>query len=450
MIQTQSWLKTIIPIATIFAFRMLGLFMLIPVFTIYANKLSGSSPVLVGIAFGAYGLSQGLLQIPFGLLSDKFGRKPLIAVGLVLFTIGSLLGAVSESIYSMILGRFLQGMGAVGSVLIALTADLTKDNDRTKAMAVIGLTIGVSFSLAMVISPAICHAYGLSGVFYLTAILAVAGIAILFMVIPTPSHQSFHLDSETNASLIATVAKNKQLLALDFGIFCQHLILTATFFALPVILKNELSLSVADKSLYFYLPVMVSAFLLMVPFIILAEKHKKMPLVFLGAVSVITLSQLLLSIEYQHFRLLTTCVLIYFVAFNVLEALLPSLISRKAPIKSKGTAMGVYSTSQFLGIFTGGTLAGLLYRYFSFSGIFIFNMLLSIVWFFIATRLDLSTDLSSIMLSCDLDAINANTQKKMRSFPGVQEMAFSREEDVIYLKVNQNQFSLESFKALIA
>ncbi|WP_367607983.1 MFS transporter [Legionella sp. W05-934-2] len=450
MVQTQSWFKTIIPIATIFASRMLGLFMLIPIFTLYANKLSGATPILVGIAFGAYGLSQGLLQIPFGLLSDKFGRKPLIAVGLVLFIIGSLIGACSDTIYSMILARLMQGMGAIGSVLIALTADLTKDNDRTKAMAVIGLTIGVSFSLAMVISPAISHAFGLAGIFYLTAIFGFIGLAILYLVIPTPVQQRFHLDSETNATLIAVVIKNRQLLALDFGIFFQHLILTATFFALPLILKNELAMSLADKSLYFYLPIMISAFVLMVPFIVLAEKYQRMPMVFIGAIVVIALSQLCLSFEYQNFHLLTACVLIYFVAFNVLEALLPSLISRKAPIHSKGTAMGVYSTSQFLGIFVGGALAGFLFRYFSFTGIYLVNTVLTIIWFLISTRIDLATNLTSVMISCELDVINDSIKAKLQSFPGVQEMVFSKEEDAIYLKVNQNQFDLESFKAIIA
>ncbi len=450
MVQTQSWFKTIIPIATIFASRMLGLFMLIPIFTLYANKLSGATPILVGIAFGAYGLSQGLLQIPFGLLSDKFGRKPLIAVGLVLFIIGSLIGACSDTIYSMILARLMQGMGAIGSVLIALTADLTKDNDRTKAMAVIGLTIGVSFSLAMVISPAISHAFGLAGIFYLTAIFGFIGLAILYLVIPTPAQQRFHLDSETNATLIAVVIKNRQLLALDFGIFFQHLILTATFFALPLILKNELAMSLADKSLYFYLPIMISAFVLMVPFIVLAEKYQRMPMVFIGAIVVIALSQLCLSFEYQNFHLLTACVLIYFVAFNVLEALLPSLISRKAPIHSKGTAMGVYSTSQFLGIFVGGALAGFLFRYFSFTGIYLVNTVLTIIWFLISTRIDLATNLTSVMISCELDVINDSIKAKLQSFPGVQEMVFSKEEDAIYLKVNQNQFDLESFKAIIA
>jgi MFS family permease len=424
--------------------------MLIPIFTLYANKLSGATPILVGIAFGAYGLSQGLLQIPFGLLSDKFGRKPLIAVGLVLFIIGSLIGACSDTIYSMILARLMQGMGAIGSVLIALTADLTKDNDRTKAMAVIGLTIGVSFSLAMVISPAISHAFGLAGIFYLTAIFGFIGLAILYLVIPTPAQQRFHLDSETNATLIAVVIKNRQLLALDFGIFFQHLILTATFFALPLILKNELAMSLADKSLYFYLPIMISAFVLMVPFIVLAEKYQRMPMVFIGAIVVIALSQLCLSFEYQNFHLLTACVLIYFVAFNVLEALLPSLISRKAPIHSKGTAMGVYSTSQFLGIFVGGALAGFLFRYFSFTGIYLVNTVLTIIWFLISTRIDLATNLTSVMISCELDVINDSIKAKLQSFPGVQEMVFSKEEDAIYLKVNQNQFDLESFKAIIA
>ncbi|WBV68818.1 MFS transporter [Legionella pneumophila] len=186
-------------------FRLLGLFLLIPVFTLYATNLKGATPTLIGLALGSYGLAQGLLQIPFGMLSDKLGRKPMIAIGLLLFAGGSLLGAVTHSIAGMITARILQGAGAIGSVLIALLADLTLDEQRTKAMAIVGITIGTSFSLAMIISPALTHYYGLSGVFYLTAALAVLGIMILYLIIPNPSKEQFHADSEPSLSLIKPV-----------------------------------------------------------------------------------------------------------------------------------------------------------------------------------------------------------------------------------------------------
>ena len=235
----NSWLNSVIPIAALFSFRMLGLFMLIPVFTVYANHLTAATPMLMGIALGSYGLSQGLLQIPFGMLSDRFGRKPIITIGLLLFACGSLLGAFSTSIYSMIIARTLQGTGAIGSVLIALLADLTPDEQRTKAMAVIGVSIGLSFSLAMVLSPAITHYFGLSGIFYLTSFLALLGLVLLHAVIPTPKKEPFHIDSEANPALFKEVLYNRHLQRLNLGIFCQHFILTATFFPSPSCSSNK-------------------------------------------------------------------------------------------------------------------------------------------------------------------------------------------------------------------
>lgn len=270
----HSWFKTVFPIAAIFSFRMLGLFLLIPVFSIYAENLQGASPALVGLALGIYGLAQGLLQMPFGMLSDRIGRKPMITVGLILFAFGSLLGAITDSIYGMILARTLQGTGAIGSVLIALLSDLTPDEQRTKAMAVIGMTIGTSFSLAMVISPAITHHFGLSGIFCLTTLLAIIGIGLLHLVIPKPVNERFHIDSETNPALLKQVISNLQLQRLNMGIFCQHFILTATFFAIPYILRKQVEQGHLSQQWHFYLPLMLISFILMIPFIVIAEKKK--------------------------------------------------------------------------------------------------------------------------------------------------------------------------------
>ena len=270
-----SWSKTVFPIAAIFSFRMLGLFMLIPVFTIYAENLQGATPTLIGIALGGYGLTQGLLQIPFGMLSDKFGRKPILTIGLLLFACGSLIGALTDSIYGMIIARSMQGTAAIGSVLIALLADLTPDNQRTKAMAVIGMTIGTSFSLAMIISPAITHRFGLAGIFYLTTTLAIFGIALLHLVIPNPLKERFHADSEANPFLLKSVINSPHLQRLNLGIFCQHFILTSTFFAIPMILNQQMKEGHLTQQWHFYLPLMVSSFIFMIPFIVIAEKKKR-------------------------------------------------------------------------------------------------------------------------------------------------------------------------------
>lgn len=374
------WSKTVFPIAAIFSFRMLGLFLLIPVFSIYAQNLQGATPTLIGLALGIYGLAQGVLQMPFGLLSDKLGRKPMVTLGLILFALGSLLGALTHSIYGMIIARTLQGTGAIGSVLIALLADLTPDEQRTKAMAVIGMTIGTSFSLAMVISPVISHHYGLTGIFYLTTALALTGLILLHWLIPQPEHETFHSESEPNPALLKPVLSNKNLQRLNLGIFCQHFILTSTFFAIPFILSKQVEQGHLTQQWHFYLPLMLSSFILMIPFIILAERKKRMKMVFLFSILILSISQLLLAYTYQSWFSLCLLMLLFFIAFNILEASLPSLISKQANPRSKGTAMGVYSTCQFLGLFAGGALAGILYQWNGGQGIFLINALLGAVW----------------------------------------------------------------------
>jgi MFS family permease len=382
-----SWSKTVFPIAAIFSFRMLGLFLLIPVFTIYAAQLQSATPALIGLALGCYGLTQGLLQMPFGMLSDKFGRKPILTIGLLLFSIGSLIGVSTHSIYGMIAARTMQGMGAIGSVLIALLADLTPDNQRTKAMAVIGMTIGISFSLAMVISPALSHRFGLAGIFYLTAALAIIGILLLHLVIPTPLEEHFHADSEASIGLFKSVISNQHLQRLNIGIFCQHFILTATFFAVPMILSQQINTGHLMRQWHFYLPLIVSSFLLMIPLIIIAEKKKLMKPVFLLSVFMITSSQALLAWTHTYWISFCLLMLIYFIAFNVLEASLPSLVSKQANPNNKGTAMGIYSTGQFLGIFAGGSCAGLIYQWASSQGVFITNAIISMLWFIISCHM---------------------------------------------------------------
>jgi MFS family permease len=379
-----SWSNTVFPIAAIFSFRMLGLFMLIPVFTVYAPHLAGASPTLTGIALGSYGLSQGLLQIPFGLLSDRYGRKIIITIGLLLFAIGSLLGALTDSIWGMIIARTLQGTGAIGSVLIALVADLTPEAQRTKAMAVIGATIGMSFSLAMVVSPAITHQFGLHGIFYFTTIMALLGLLLLHIRIPTPSNMPLHRDGQLKSSLIKTVLFNKNLQRLNAGIFFQHVCLTSTFFIIPLLLQQQLRQGHLTQSWHFYLPLMIGSFLLMIPFIFIAEKKQCVKPIFIGSILMISIYQLLLAFFYEYWWSLCGLMVIYFVAFNILEASLPSLITKTASQKNRGTATGVYSSSQFIGIFIGGILAGLLFQYVGIKSIFITNAFFHLLWIIIA------------------------------------------------------------------
>ena len=436
-----SWSKTVFPIAAIFSFRMLGLFLLIPVFSVYAERLQGATPMLIGLALGGYGLTQGLLQMPFGMLSDKIGRKPMITVGLLLFTLGSLLGATTDSIYGMILARTLQGTGAVGSVLIALLADLTPDEQRTKGMAVIGMTIGISFSLAMVISPALSHYSGLSGIFYLTAVLAIFGIILLHVVIPNPIKECFHADSEANLSLFKPVISNRHLQRLNVGIFCQHFILTSTFFAIPILLSHHIKQGHLTQQWHFYLPLMLFSFVLMIPFIVMAEKKKLMKTVFVLSVLFSTAAQFLLALTCQDWYSLCLLMFVYFIAFNILEATLPSLISKQANPNSKGTAMGIYSTSQFLGIFVGGSLAGVLYQWHSSQGIFMVNGLLGILWLSVAIYMKPNVYVSTLILhySPQIDT-HDSLIKELLCVKGIKEAVISQEEQVIYVRIDKEQY----------
>ncbi|EHL29425.1 MFS transporter [Legionella drancourtii] len=434
------WSKTVFPIAAIFSFRMWGLFLLIPVFSIYAENLHGATPALIGLALGIYGLAQGILQMPFGLFSDKIGRKPIITLGLILFACGSLLGALTDSIYGMIFARALQGTGAIGSVLIALLADLTPDEQRTKAMAVIGMTIGTSFSLAMVISPAISHRFGLAGIFYLTTGLSLLGLLLLHVIIPKPSKERFHGDSETNPVLFKQVIRNKHLQRLNAGIFCQHFILTATFFAIPFILNEQIAQGHLSQQWHFYLPLMLGSFLLMIPFIILAEKKKLMKTVFLTAVLVMSMSQLVLAYTYQNWLSLCLLMLAFFIAFNILEAALPSLVSKQANPNSKGTAMGIYSTSQFLGLFAGGALAGLLYQWQGSRGIFIINALLGALWFTLSYSMNPNVYLTTLTFPCSWPHRRDDVITQLLKIKGVVDVVFAKDERVLYLRIDKEHY----------
>lgn len=447
----QSWLNNVFPIAALFSFRMLGLFMLIPVFTIYANQLKGANPMLIGMALGGYGLSQGLLQIPFGMLSDRFGRKPIITIGLILFALGSLLGALTTSIYGMIAARILQGMGAIGSVLIALLADLTPDEHRTKGMAVIGVTIGLSFSLAMVISPALTQHFGLAGIFYLTVLLAVLGLLLLHVVIPTPNKEPFHLDSEPNPKLIKPVMSNPHLQRLNVGIFCQHFILTATFFTVPVLLQQQIKQGMLSAQWHFYLPLMLLSFVAMLPFLTLAEKKRRIKSVFLISIAITFLCQLMLAFTYQYWVAICSFMFLYFVGFNILEASLPSLVSKQAPTESKGTAMGIYSSFQFLGIFAGGSIAGITYQFWGSQGIFMINFIIALIWAVIALRLQPDVYQLTLVLPYDNKIHDTVTLfNKLSLLSGVSDVAIAERESTIYLRIDKLLYQEGSADRLIS
>ncbi len=447
---SYAWRHTVFPIATIFSFRLLGLFMLIPVFTLHAGELSGATPMLMGVALGCYGLSQGILQIPFGLLSDRFGRKPMITIGLILFAIGSVMGAFAHSIEMMIVARVLQGAGAIGSVLIALLADLTPDEQRTKAMAVVGITIGVSFSIAMIISPILTEHTGLAGIFYLTAGLACFALVLLHLVIPTPVKDPFHGHDVIRSRQFIPVLKNRHLQRLNVGIFFQHLILTSTFYVLPLLLKQHIQQGELSEPWHFYLPLMLFAFIVMMPIIAVGERYRRMKFIFMLAVTLTTISQLTLVLLNQHWISLCVAMIVYFIAFNILEATLPSLVSRQAGATNKGTAMGVYSSSQFLGIFVGGTLAGVMFQYAGGTGIFLVNTLISLLWVLIASFMQPNTyQLTHTIQLKKTITDEVSLQEQLNQLPGVSSVSISHQDKIVYLRISKDTYISGSAEAII-
>ena len=364
----NSWFKLTLPIAAIYAFRMLGLFMLIPVFSVYGMELKYATPIWIGIALGSYGFSQGMMQMPFGIMSDYFGRKPMLLIGLSLFTLGSIWGAFTHSIYGMIGARILQGCGAIGSVLIALIADLIPDEQRAKSMAIIGICIGLSFAVAMIISPIITQHYGLSGIFQLTIAFAVLGLIIVYTIIPTPVQQK---PARFNKGMLYNALTKPNLLKCHLGIFVQHFVLTASFFAIPLLLKET-----HTPLSKFYLTLILGAFITMLPVVAWAERKKYREQLFKISLSLLVIGQILLAMFHHETQSLWLSLFTYFTAFNILEALFPAMVAKAADSELKGTATGIYSTAQFLGIFFGGLLSGIIYQSFTSTGIFIANALL--------------------------------------------------------------------------
>lgn len=354
--------------------------MVFPVMMTLGMHYEGATPALLGAALGIYGLTQAVFQLPLGMASDRWGRKPIIALGLGVFAFGSIVAGMSDTIWGLLIGRALQGAGAIASATMALVGDLTSERNRTKAMAIIGVSIGVSFSLAMVLGPIIAARGGLPMIFWVSVALAAFGLMVLFLKIPTPVPSTESIQKvapEGFGQMLTASLKDRSLLRLDLGIFVLHFILTALFVVMPSMLI-DVGLDAAHHW-RFYLPVMIAAFLLMLPFIYLAERKGHFKPIFLGAIVLIGVAHVILMLVSGYMAVVAT-LLFFFVAFNLLEATLPSLVSKVAGVSSKGTAMGVYSTSQFLGAALGGVFAGQLYTHIGPPGVFSIGIGLSIIW----------------------------------------------------------------------
>ena len=421
-------------LASIYALRMAGLFLILPVFALYATGLDGHTPFLIGLAIGIYGLTQAVLQIPFGLASDRIGRKPVIAVGLLIFAAGSVIAATASSLWMVILGRAVQGAGAIPAAVMAMVADLTREEQRSKAMAAIGMSIGASFVLSLILGPVLDGLIGVPGIFWITGLFALLAIGIILFAVPTPVRTQKRTGNLRKD--FARILRDRQLLRLDAGVFVLHLVMTAMFVVLPGSIAQTMDLpSAAHWKLY--LPAMLLGFLGMLPFLIHANRQKATRRVLTGGVAVLIAAQAVFLLFADNKFGLVAGLFLFFLSFNLLEAMLPSLISRLAPSESKGAAIGVYSTAQFLGAFAGGALAGLVSGYGA-QGVFLLTGGALTVWWLLALSMREPRFLASKQLNVGAQSVPQAEKlaRKLAAVPGVAEAIVIAEEGVAYLKVD--------------
>jgi MFS family permease len=426
-------------LASLFALRMLGLFLILPVFAVHAVHLKGGDDAfLVGLALGAYGLTQGFLQVPFGMASDRWGRKPVIVFGLVLFALGSFVAAMAGSIQVSILGRCIQGAGAISAAVVAFAADLTREQHRTKIMALIGASIGLTFALSLMLAPALYRSIGMDGMFILIGVLALLAIVVVLKVVPAEPAGAVGAHGDPNRRVepatLASVLKDVELLRLNLGIFVLHAVQMAMFVVVPVALVNSGHLPV-ESHWKVYLPVVLASFALMMPPIIAAERHGKMKLLFVSSVVVLLAVQGGFALWLDNLVAVVVLLTAFFLVFNILEASLPSLVTRIAPVSARGTAIGVYNTTQALGLFAGGALGGLIVRESNGMAVFVFGFVLVALWLVVAAGMKVPGQVTSRTLKLGPVQDAAALREQLVRVRGVRDAVVMPEQGIAVLTV---------------
>ena len=433
-------LKAALALTMVFVFRMLGLFMVLPVLALFTENLQGASPSLIGLAIGAYGFSQALLQIPFGWFSDRWGRKPVILLGLTIFLLGSLMAAAATTIQWVIVGRILQGCGAIAGAVSALMADLTRDQHRTKAMAMIGAGIGVAFAIAMVLGPVISNTWGLSGLFISNALMAVAAMMVIIFLVPTPLVKRHDLNSSVDRSSLQHVLANRQLLRHIAGIFTLHFVLMALFVFVPALLDDGFERANHGG---IYLLVLGLSFVMIVPIVIISERHRLLKQCYSTSIFVVLTALLFLHQGQLSNQALLAGLFVFFFGFNFLEATLPSLVSKLSPAGTRGTVMGIYSTSQFLGAALGGSLGGLALQHAGITGTLILCAIPTALWWWLSVTMRQPPYVSTMVMALSSQCEDAEAMGDiLAGIVGVKEVTILATERTAYLKVDKQRLDL--------
>jgi predicted MFS family arabinose efflux permease len=425
-------------LSSIFALRMLGLFMIIPVFSVAGQSYQGATPALIGLAVGIYGLTQALLQIPFSLLADRFSRKPLVIIGLLLFALGGAIAAMSESIYGVIMGRAIAGGGAVSAVVMALLADVTREEQRSKAMAIMGMSIGVSFMLAFSLGPWLTSLVGISGLFWVTTVMGLVAISMLLWVPKITRHHRNY--QQGYLPQLKQVLKMGDLNRLHVSVFTLHLLLTAMFIYMPSQLIQVADIPLSSHG-WVYLPLLIISLFFAFPSIILAEKYRRMRGIFLTAIGGIVLGLLVLIFGFESKYILLLGLGLFFVAFNVMEALLPSWLSKSAPIQSKATAMGVNASSQFLGAFFGGMIGGQLLLLNNTAIGWSILTAVALLWLLISFGLAQPRYLSSLVLALPESKQTDEWTSQLLAIRGIEEVVVMPDQQFAYVKIDKQQLN---------
>ena len=442
-------LRGSLSLASLFALRMLGLFLILPVFAVHARHLTGGdSQTLVGVALGIYGLTQGILQIPYGMASDRYGRKRVIVIGLLLFALGSFVAAWTSDIHAVILGRAIQGTGAIAAPVTAFIADITREEHRTKAMAMVGGSIGLTFAVSLVAAPALYRSIGMDGIFELTGALSLAAIWMTLAVVPAEPRSAGDSTRRVQRGALGEVLRNTEQLRLNLGIFSLHVVQMAIFVVIPVALVRYGGLAVSEHW-KIYLPVVLGSFALMMPPLVQAERRGRMKFLFLAAIVLLLAVELGFAVCYTNFAMAIALLLAFFVAFNILEASLPSLVSRVAPPASRGTALGVYNTTQALGLFVGGAAGGWLAKNFGDPAVFVFGFAVIALWLGVASgmRVPGETVERAYRVSPRLDPTGLR-ERLVRS-RCVREAVIVPEQGIARLKVYPESFDERAVREII-